>query len=104
MRKGRSFSLSSIHNYRNTAINIIITVIITVITVVGDCQTIVHEEDTQALTEPIIAPIKRKKFTLAEQDLPSTAYNIEYDIATVLYSFIFCCGEDCDMIFDTSPV
>jgi len=40
-------------------------------------QTIVHEEDTQALTEPIVVPIKRKKFTLAEQDLPSTAYNIE---------------------------
>lgn len=38
-----------------------------------------HEEDTQALTEPIVAPIKRKKFTLAEQDLPTTAYNIEYD-------------------------
>jgi len=41
------------------------------------CQTIVHEEDTQALTEPIVVPVKRKKFTLAEQDLPSTAYNIE---------------------------
>jgi U5 small nuclear ribonucleoprotein component len=40
-------------------------------------QTIVHEEDTQALTEPIIAPIKKKKFTLADQELPSTAYNIE---------------------------
>lgn len=43
-----------------------------------EVETIVHEEDTQALTEPIIAPVKRKKFTLAEQDLPSTAYNIEF--------------------------
>jgi len=52
------------------------------------CQTIVHEEDTQALTEPIVVPVKRKKFTLAEQDLPSTAYNIEYDsTATVVVYF-----------------
>lgn len=40
-------------------------------------QTIVHEEDTQALTEPIIAPVKKKKFTIAEQDLPSTTYSME---------------------------
>lgn len=43
-----------------------------------EVETIVHEEDTQALSEPIIAPVKKKKFTLAEQDLPSTAYNIEF--------------------------
>ena len=43
----------------------------------GCAQTIVHEEDTQALTEPIIAPIKRRKFTIAEQDLPTTAYHME---------------------------
>jgi len=38
----------------------------------------VQEEDTQALTEPIIAPIKKKKFALGEQNLPETAYSMEY--------------------------
>ena len=40
-------------------------------------QTLVQEEDTQPLSEPIIAPVKKKKFTMAEQDLPDTVYNME---------------------------
>lgn len=43
-----------------------------------DVETIVQEEDTQALTEPIIAPIKKKKFSHAEQDLPNTTYDLEF--------------------------
>ncbi|XP_015920056.1 116 kDa U5 small nuclear ribonucleoprotein component [Parasteatoda tepidariorum] len=43
-----------------------------------DVETIVQEEDTQALTEPIIAPVKRKKFSYVEQDLPITKYNLEF--------------------------
>ena len=43
-----------------------------------DVETIVHEEDTQALTEPIIAPIKKHKFQHIEQDLPETTYDVEY--------------------------
>ncbi|XP_046847131.1 116 kDa U5 small nuclear ribonucleoprotein component-like [Xenia sp. Carnegie-2017] len=43
-----------------------------------DVETIVQEEDTQPLTEPIIAPVKNRKFVLAEQDLPVTTYEIEY--------------------------
>lgn len=43
-----------------------------------EVETIVQEEDTQPLTEPIIAPIKKKKFTMAEQDLPSTSYDMEF--------------------------
>jgi U5 small nuclear ribonucleoprotein component len=35
-----------------------------------------QEEDTQPLSEPIIAPVKKKKFTMAEQDLPDTVYPI----------------------------
>ena len=42
-----------------------------------DVETIVHEEDTQALTIPLIAPIKRKKFQMKEQQLPETVYDIE---------------------------
>lgn len=43
-----------------------------------DVETIVHEEDTQALTVPIIAPIKKRKFCVAEQDLPATVYDMEF--------------------------
>ena len=45
-----------------------------------DVETIVHEEDTQPLTEPIIAPVKKKKFSMLEQDLPNTVYNMEYGL------------------------
>lgn len=43
-----------------------------------EVETIVQEEDTQPLTEPIIAPIKKKKFSVAEQDLPDTVYDMEF--------------------------
>ena len=43
-----------------------------------DVETIVQEEDTQALTEPIIAPVKKNKFSFQEQDLPRTVYEIEF--------------------------
>lgn len=43
-----------------------------------DVEAIVHEEDTQALTVPLIAPIKRKKFQIREQDLPETVYQMEF--------------------------
>ncbi|XP_070565157.1 116 kDa U5 small nuclear ribonucleoprotein component-like [Ptychodera flava] len=43
-----------------------------------DVETIVQEEDTQPLTEPIIAPVKVKKFSLVEQELPVTTYDMEY--------------------------
>lgn len=29
------------------------------------------------ITEPIIAPVKKKKFAMTEQDLPATSYNME---------------------------
>ena len=37
-----------------------------------------QEEDTQALTQPIIAPIKPKSFAKAETQLPDTVYEKEY--------------------------
>lgn len=43
-----------------------------------EVETIVQEEDTQPLTEPIIAPVKKKKFSMVEQDLPETVYNMEF--------------------------
>jgi U5 small nuclear ribonucleoprotein component len=43
-----------------------------------NAETLVQEEDTQLLTEPIIAPIKVKKFEVLEQQLPQTTYSKEY--------------------------
>ena len=42
-----------------------------------DVETVVQEEDTQALTQPIIAPVKKAKFSLIEQDIPETTYDLE---------------------------
>lgn len=40
-------------------------------------EVLVEEEDTQPITEPIIAPIKTKNFDLIEKELPTT--NFSYD-------------------------
>lgn len=39
-----------------------------------DAETLVQDEDTQALDKPIIEPIKVKKFEIQEKDLPETTY------------------------------
>lgn len=43
-----------------------------------DVETVVQEEDTQALDKPLIEPIKQKKFQVQEQQLPETNYDMEY--------------------------
>ena len=43
-----------------------------------DVETIVQEEDAQPLTEPIIQPIRLKKFSHEVQDLPQTVYDLEF--------------------------
>uniref|UniRef100_A0A914UWU3 Tr-type G domain-containing protein n=1 Tax=Plectus sambesii TaxID=2011161 RepID=A0A914UWU3_9BILA len=43
-----------------------------------DVETLVQEEDAQPLTEPIVKPVKIRKFQALEQDLPQTVYNNEY--------------------------
>ena len=40
-------------------------------------ETLVQEEDTQPLTEPIVAPVKINKFASVEQHLPDTRYSKE---------------------------
>ncbi|PIO29837.1 hypothetical protein AB205_0009430, partial [Aquarana catesbeiana] len=42
-----------------------------------EVETIVQEEDTQPLTEPIIKPVKTKKFSMMEQGLPATVYSMD---------------------------
>lgn len=51
-----------------------------------EVETIVHEEDTQALSVPLVAPIKRKKFQIKEQELPETVYDMEYEL--LLYTLL----------------
>eukprot|EP00743_Colponemidia_sp_Colp-15_P002126 GILK01002308.1.p1 GENE.GILK01002308.1~~GILK01002308.1.p1 ORF type:complete len:1002 (+),score=162.07 GILK01002308.1:66-3008(+) len=43
-----------------------------------DAETLVEEEDTQPITEPIIAPVKTKNFDLLEKELPKTSFSFDY--------------------------
>ena len=43
-----------------------------------DVETIVHEEDTQPLTKPIVEPVRKNKFEHVEQELPETTYSMEF--------------------------
>ncbi|KAL6047985.1 U5 small nuclear ribonucleoprotein component [Balamuthia mandrillaris] len=46
--------------------------------VFGDAEALVQDEDTQPLTEPIIAPIKDMRFHLLEKTIPDTTYSKDY--------------------------
>lgn len=43
-----------------------------------EVETLVQEEDAQPLTEPIIAPIKVRKWTVEEKDMPQTRFDKRY--------------------------
>ncbi|KAJ3209977.1 hypothetical protein HDU67_005777 [Dinochytrium kinnereticum] len=43
-----------------------------------DVETMVQDEDTQPLTQPIIAPPKKPKTYIQEKDLPTTKFNKEF--------------------------
>merc|ERR1711884_439970 len=43
-----------------------------------DVETIVHEEDTQPLTKPIVEPVRKNKSEHVEQELPETTYSMEF--------------------------
>lgn len=40
-----------------------------------DVETMVQEEDLQPLTEPIIAPVKVRRFAVEEKGLPTTRFD-----------------------------
>jgi 116 kDa U5 small nuclear ribonucleoprotein component len=40
-----------------------------------EVETLVQEEDAQPLSEPIIAPIKVRKWTVEEKDMPETRFD-----------------------------
>lgn len=44
----------------------------------ADVETMVQEEDTQPLTQPIVAPVVQKKFTVQEEDLPVTFFSRDF--------------------------
>ncbi|KAH8679876.1 P-loop containing nucleoside triphosphate hydrolase protein [Tricladium varicosporioides] len=50
-----------------------------------DVETMVQEEDAQPLTQPIIAPVEQKKFTIQEADLPPVYF--ERSFMTDLMNF-----------------
>ncbi|KAI9744413.1 MAG: hypothetical protein M1818_001942 [Claussenomyces sp. TS43310] len=50
-----------------------------------DVETMVQEEDAQPLTQPIIAPVEKKKFTIQEADLPPVYF--ERDFMTDLMNY-----------------
>lgn len=41
----------------------------------ADVETLVQEEDAQPLSEPIIAPVKVRKWQIEEKDMPETRYD-----------------------------
>ncbi|KAF4573398.1 hypothetical protein EYR36_007913 [Pleurotus pulmonarius] len=41
----------------------------------ADVETLVQEEDAQPLTQPIIAPVKVRKWTVEEKDMPETRFD-----------------------------
>ncbi|KAF2224316.1 elongation factor 2 [Elsinoe ampelina] len=43
-----------------------------------DVETLVQEEDTQSLAQPIIAPVEQKKYTVQEADLPPVYYSRDF--------------------------
>lgn len=61
-----------------------------------DVETIVQEEDAQPLSEPIIAPIKVRKWAVEEKDMPQTRFdkgyvqNLRYHCAIFTYVQDFC--------------
>ena len=50
-----------------------------------DVETLVQEEDTQTLQQPIVQPVEHKKFTVEEEDLPPV--NFDRGFLTDLMSF-----------------
>ena len=49
-----------------------------------EVETTVQEEDTQPITEPIVAPVKVVKFKVPEDKYPGTTYSKEYTLAFLI--------------------
>jgi len=51
----------------------------------ADVETLVQEEDTQDLSQPIIAPVVEKKFAVQETDLPDAKFSREFMSDLMIY-------------------
>jgi len=51
-----------------------------------DVETLVQEEDAQPLSEPIIAPVKVRKWNIEEKGLPETRFDKGWVLC--LYTFM----------------
>jgi U5 small nuclear ribonucleoprotein component len=47
-------------------------------------ETLVQEEDTMDLEEPIVLPIKSSKYAYSEKELPETTYSKEFNFFIVI--------------------
>ena len=52
----------------------------------ADVETLVQEEDSQPLSEPIISPIKVRKWTVEEKGMPETRFDKGCVIFMVFHS------------------
>eukprot|EP00921_Rhytidocystis_pertsovi_P003748 GHVQ01006497.1.p1 GENE.GHVQ01006497.1~~GHVQ01006497.1.p1 ORF type:complete len:1021 (-),score=146.21 GHVQ01006497.1:1463-4525(-) len=43
-----------------------------------EAETLVQEEDTQPITEPIILPVRTKNFDLLEKEMPNTSFSFDF--------------------------
>ncbi|RKP17424.1 P-loop containing nucleoside triphosphate hydrolase protein, partial [Rozella allomycis CSF55] len=50
-----------------------------------EVEAMVQDEDTQALSVPIIAPLKTKRYVLEERDLPETTYSKQFLVELMGY-------------------
>ncbi|TIA79617.1 hypothetical protein E3P96_03679 [Wallemia ichthyophaga] len=50
-----------------------------------DVETRVEEEDTQLISEPIVQPIKERKFQIVEKDLPETRFDRNFMVDLMYY-------------------
>jgi len=46
--------------------------------VYGEAEVLVQDEDTQPLEVPIVAPVKHKKFSMSESEIPETTFSFHY--------------------------
>ena len=61
-------------------------------------ETLVQDEDTQPLTEPIIQPVKVKKFTISEKDAPDTTFDKRSGLSDLIDTPV-CWRSPIDVVF-----
>ena len=59
-----------------------------------DVETLVQEEDAQPLSEPIVAPIKVRKWAVEEKDMPETRFDKGYVLRTLSLVHTITHGSD----------